>query len=207
MPTPHARPRKPHERIALLLASSLVSGTATAAVVCSPGQNLGVPADGEGLYINFVTGQSARTEAQVPGFDFDPYARQTGTPANQLKFYWGPQNNGGAGVVSQGDAYAVLAPGATIGPDSVFTRAGATGDTSVWQAGVDGYLGTRFTHEEAGILNYGWVRLATHPPRGFPLTVVGWCYEDSGEPITIPDDVFCDGFDGTSCNPLAATAE
>lgn len=202
-----SRARTAHRRLALLVASALASGVTSAAIVCSPIRDLDVPQDGEGLYIDFVTGQSARTEGQVPSFDFDPYARQTGNPANQLKFYWGQQSNLGAGVASSGDIYAVLAPGATIGPDSLFTRAGATGDTAAWQAGIDGYLGTRFTNEGAGLLNYGWVRLRTRPPLGFPLTVVQWCYENSGAPITIAERIFCDGFDGTACTPQALMAE
>lgn len=139
----------------------------------------------------------------MPGFDFDPYAAQSSNPVNQLKFYWGSSSNGGAGVASSGDVYAVLAPGDTIGPAALFTRAGFTGDTSAWQAGVDGYLGVRFTNETTAAINYGWVRLSTTAPLGFPATIVEWCYEDGGGDIVIAseptDTIFCDGFDGLAC--------
>jgi len=192
---------------ALLMAAGLAAPLgASAKVVCSGNADLDVPQDGEGLYINLVTGMSGTAESQVPGFDFDPYAQQTSNPANQLRFYWGSSSNGGAGVATTGDVYAVLAVGATIGPDSLFTRAGATGDTSAWQAGVTGgYLGARFKNETTGIIDYGWIRLDSNPPLGFPLTVLDWCYEDSGAAITISeaddDTIFCDGFDGTACTP------
>jgi hypothetical protein len=198
---------RPHARTAALLALMLAPRMVLAGLACMPEQNLDVPQSGEGLYINLVNGDSGTAEAQVPGFDFDPYASQNSDPADQLKFYWGPSSNGGAGVATSGDVYAVLLVGATIGPDSLFTRAGFAGDTSAWQAGViGGYLGARFTNEAAGILNYGWIRLDSSAPLGFPLTVVDWCYEDSGAPITIEaqpaDNVFCDGFEGVACPVL-----
>lgn len=188
----------------LALAFALTPAPALAALVCSGPLELAVPQSGEGLYIDLVTGVSGESEGQVPGFDVDPYAAQNSEPAHQLKFYWGSSSNGGAGVASDGDTYAVLASGDTIGPDSLFTRAAFTGDTSVWQAGVaEGYLGMRFTNEAAGLLNYGWLRLRSSAPLGFPLTVVDACYDDSGAALTIAepaaDEVFCDGFESAAC--------
>lgn len=188
---------------------TLVSSGAGAEVVCQLQQNLEVPQDGEGLYLNFITGVHAGSEGAVPGFDFEPYASQNSEPANQLKFYWGSSTNGGAGVASAGDTYAVLAPGDSIGAASLFTRAGFTGDTSAWQAGLaEGYLGVRFKNEGTGAINYGWVRLSTTAPLGFPLTILDWCYEDGGGDIVIAaapatDTVFCDGFDGVECAAAA----
>jgi len=183
---------------------SLLPSSALAAVVCMTDQNLAVPQDSEGVYINLVTGDNAGSESAVPGFDFDPYAAVSTNPTLQLKFYWGSASNNGAGVASAGDAYAVLAGGDVIDAGSPFTRAGFSGDTSAWQAGVEGYLGMRFTNEATATLTYGWVRLSTTAPLGFPATVLDWCYEDSGAGITIPaapddDRVFCDGFDGLTC--------
>lgn len=186
------------------LSFALMPASALAALVCSAPLELAVPQSGEGLYINLVTGVSGESEGQVPGFDVDPYAAQNSDPAHQLKFYWGQSSNGGAGVASAGDTYAVLQPGDSIGPDSLFTRAAFTGDTSAWQAGVaEGYLGMRFTNEATGELNYGWLRLRSSAPLGFPLTVVDGCYDDSGAGVTIAeaaaDIVFCDGFEVDAC--------
>jgi hypothetical protein len=191
-------------RCVVSLALGLFDAGAHAAVVCSDSQNPDIPATGEGLYINFITLVTGTTEAQVPGFDFDPYAAQNSTPTGQLKFYWGASANQGAGVVSSGNTYAVLGNGATIGPESTFSRAAFAGDTSAWQAGVTGgYLGTRFKNESSGVVNYGWVRLTTNAPLGFPATALDWCYADNGDAITIveavEDNIYCDGFDTTAC--------
>jgi hypothetical protein len=181
-----------------LAAALLWASGAGAATICQFGANLDVPADGEGLYVNFVTGVSARSEGQVPGFDLDVYAMQTSTPPGQMKFYWGPINNPGAGVVVSGDTYAVLAEGDTVGPAATFSRAGASGVTTAWQAGITGFLGARFRNEAAGnAIHYGWVRLTTSAPRGFPATIRDWCYDDAGAEIVIalPDGLFVDGFE------------
>ena len=186
----------------LAVALCLDADPALAAVVCSGAVDLPIPATGEGLYLNLVTGVSGTTEAQVPGFDFDPYAAQNSS--GQLRFYWGPSSNGGAGVVSGGDTYASLQAGDTIGPDSLFSRAAFSGDTSLWRAGISaGYLGARFTNESSTTVNYGWMRITTTAPLGFPMTVLDWCYEDSGAAITIipaiEDGIFCDGYDALDC--------
>lgn len=170
------------------------------AVVCSPMTDLDLPATTEGLYVNLVTAVSGTSEGAVPGFDFDPYAAASTNPAGQLKFYWGAESSGGAGVASTGTTYAVLGPGVSIGADNLFTRAAFTGDTTAWQAGTTGYLGTRFRDETTGLLLYGWLSLSTTSPLGFPATLHGWCYEDSGAAIVTPDPppsdrIFTDGFE------------
>ena len=161
--------------------------------------NLSVPATTEGLYLNLITGVSGTAESQVAGFDIDIYAAVSTNPSGQMKFYWGQASNGGAGVVSSGDSYAVLLPNAIIGPDSTFSRAAFTGDTSAWQAGAAGYLGMRFLDEGSATIVYGWIALASTAPLGFPATIEGWCYEGGGTPIVTPeppgDAIFADGFE------------
>ena len=193
---------------ALVLSPSLAAG----AVVCSGPVDLAIPATGEGLYVNLVNGVSGTTESQVAGFDFDPYAAQNSTPAGQLKFYWGPSSNGGAGLVSSGATFALLQPGDVIGAASSFSRAAFSGDTTAWQAGVTaGYLGTRFTNESSGEINYGWLQLTTTAPLGFPTTLLDWCYDDSGAAITIvavvEDEIFFDGYDGAGAHPANIGSE
>lgn len=173
------------------------AGAAQAAAVCSSPVNLVVPATGEGLYVNFVTGGSGEAESQVPGFDLDIYAQQLSNPAGQLRFYWGASTTGGAGGATAGDTYVVLAPGDVVGTNRLFSRAGANGNTTAWQAGVTGFLGVRFKNEGTGVINYGWVKLATTAPLGFPATIVEWCYDDTGGPIAtdLSGDIFTDGFE------------
>lgn len=189
-----------HSRFAptALLLALTAALPAQAAEVCSPLRDLDVPATGEGLYVNLITGVSAPAESGAPGFDIDPYARQIGDPPGQLKFYWGSAANGGAGVVSSGVIFAALQPGAVIGPDALFSRAGFDGDTTLWQAGLSrAYLGLRFKNEGSGAINYGWIRLSTQPPLGFPVTIHDWCYDDAGAPVTVPapDAIYTDGFE------------
>lgn len=172
---------------------------ARAAVQCFSDQNFAVPATSEGLYVNLITGVSGPSEGSVPGFDIDVYAAVNTTPSGQMRFYWGPSTTGGAGVVSTGDTYAVLVDGEQVGPSSLFTRAAFTGNTDAWQAGTMGHLGMRFTNEGTGIINYGWILLATSASMGFPAVIAQWCYDDSGAaidtPVFVSGFVFDDGFE------------
>jgi hypothetical protein len=192
-------PRRQYLAALLLLSAAL---PAPAALVCFDAQDLAVPATSEGLYVNFSTGVSGTSESAVPGFDFDPYAAVSSTPADQLRFYWGSATTGNAGVASSGDRYALLPAGSVVGPASLFTRAGFTGDTSVWtSAATTGHLGMRFRNEGTGTINYGWVTLTTTPPLGFPMTIHGWCYDDTGSsvaiaPVSTGDPIFSDAFGG-----------
>ncbi|UXI70105.1 hypothetical protein [Tahibacter amnicola] len=182
----------------MLFAGCLVISLPVEAALQCTERALEAPATPEGVYVNLMTGITGETEASVPGFDINLYAPANADPPGQLKFYWGQSSIGGAGVASIADTYAVLAPGDTIGPASLFTRAAFAGNTSAWQAGTTGFLGLRFRNEASAVINYGWVQLATTPPFGFPATILRWCYEDSGAAITIPappDSLFADGFD------------
>ncbi|MEO8670413.1 MAG: hypothetical protein ABI411_03795 [Tahibacter sp.] len=181
--------------VRILGLSLALSGALHAATICTQGANLDIPATSEGLYLNLLNGLSGPTEGSVPGFDIDIYTPANASPPGQLKFYWGSASTGGAGVVTAGDAYAVLGIGQTIGPGSVFSRAAFSGDTSAWQAGASAYLGMRFRNEATAVTNYGWLLLSTAAPVGFPATIRGWCIEDAGAPITTPgDSIFVDGF-------------
>jgi hypothetical protein len=184
--------------ILVLVAGGVASSLARAEVLCT-NTALAIPADGEGLYVNLMTGISGRTEALAPGFDIDIYASSNSEPPGQLKFYWGTAVNGGAGVVTTGDHYAVIGTDSVVDATALFTRAGFTGDTSDWQAGTVGYLGVRFKNETTSTINYGWVLLSTTAPLGFPATIHGWCYENSGVGIATPstsaDLLFADGFE------------
>lgn len=178
----------------LLLAMTSVQ----AAVVCSAPMALNVPATTEGLYVNLVTGVSGVSEASVPGFDIDIYAAASTSPSGQLRYYWGPASNGGAGVVVSGDTFAVLGSGVTISASSLFSRAAFAGNTNAWQAGTSGYLGMRFQNEATSSIVYGWMALTTTAAFGFPATISGWCYENSGAGIVTPspvDAIFASGFD------------
>lgn len=191
-------PRRLYLAMSLLIAAL----PAPAAQICIDAHSLVVPDTSEGLYVNFSTGVSGTSESAVPGFDFDPYAAVSTTPSGQLRFYWGAASTGNAGVASSGDRYALLSAKDQVGPTSLFTRAGFTGDTSAWTSEVTtGYLGMRFFNEATNSINYGWVQLTTTPPLGFPMTIHGWCYDNTGASLLIVpafavDPIFSDAFGG-----------
>lgn len=197
MPTRQAE--LPALRLLMTILLLAVVASAHATVICSPMTNLDVPATSEGLYVNLISGVSGTSEGAVPGFDIDIYAAINTKPSGQMKFYWGSVSTGGAGVASSGDTYAVLGPNVSIGSDSTFTRAAFSGDTSAWMAGTSGYLGMRFKDEATTAIVYGWLALSTTAPLGFPATIEGWCYEDSGAAIVTPDpqpdQIFANGFE------------
>lgn len=187
----------PAPRCFIAAAFGLGALPAAAEIRCVANADLAIPATTEGLYINLLTGVSAPSEGGAPGFDFNPYAAASTTPADQLRFYWGQASTGNGGVVTSADSYAVLAPGATIGPEQPYSRAGITGDVSAWQAGIaHGFLGVRFRNEQSGQLNYGWLVLSTASGLGFPVTLHGWCFDDTGAAAVIPADaLFADDFE------------
>ncbi|MGY6630663.1 MAG: hypothetical protein ACXIUL_06590 [Wenzhouxiangella sp.] len=67
------------------------------------------------------------------------------------------------------------------------------------RAGVDGFLGFRFTNADTGQLNYGYARMTTTGTIGFPMTIVSYAFNSAGGSITIPeppgDDLFADRFE------------
>lgn len=176
---------------ALALAGAPVSGTA--AIVCST-PALPVPQNIDGVYINLVTGATGSSGSAVTGWDFNPYASSTGT---LLSFNAAP----GAGYASTAGQIDALSAGASIGPSSTYLTGIQTSATAMgtYRAGVDSttYLGFRFT--ESGNTYYGWLDLNTTGPNGFPTTFNGYCYEDTGAPISAGEDgtdiIFENGFD------------
>jgi len=144
--------------------------------------NVAVPQTFDGVYINWVTGDTC-TSGCGAGYTFNAYALDTD---DTIHFFWPNAAGGNEGGVGDGDAvYDILGPGDTIGPSSTFTTAGGVADTSNWQAGVtDGYLGFKFDCP-AGVC-YGYTKLTTTAPVGFPSTIVEYWYDTTGAAITIP---------------------
>lgn len=145
-----------------------------------------VPAAGSGLYINWATGATGSVGSEVAGWDFNPYLAGTG----KLTFFWGGVNdpaNAGVAVDSNGQ-YAVLASGASVDAQSNWFRGTAQGATANWTAGVsNGYLGFRFANEAAGgRVNYGYAKITTRPPNGFPMTITRYVYNYTGGGVTTP---------------------
>jgi hypothetical protein len=164
--------------------ATLLSSTTMAAIVTSPVSNLALPQTTAGVYINVITGATGTSAGAVTGWDLNPY-----NTANGLGIYWiptqpgAPVRNAAVGDTTTGPI-TVLAPGATIGPANTYTSA-IQAASSLRPTG-DRFFGFRFFNEATSAINYGYARITTTSPNGYPATLVSVVYEDSGAPITIP---------------------
>jgi len=136
--------------------------------------NFVIPNNFDGVYINFVTGQTGT--ATFTGFNWDPYNGGTG-----LQFFWGGGVNGGLSLDTT--TYATLAFGTPITSANTYLNVTSTAATANWRAGADLYLGVRFVNSVTSATNYGWVHLTTSGATGFPATIVDYAYENSGGSI------------------------
>lgn len=159
---------------AALAATATTAPEAKADVVYSGPTSISIPATFAGLYINFVTGAYSGTASSVPGYDFDPYS------SNGLAFYF-PTGSGG---VYDGTAFENLAPGTLIYSGSTFQGSANSGASMVnYQVSGTELLGVEFVNENTGATNYGWVSINTTAATGFPATITGYAYENTGAGI------------------------
>jgi len=170
--------------------ASLTVGTNPSDIFDSGIINLNVPQTFDGLYLNWISGDTCTSACTGTDFNFNAYAVNDGT--DSLHFFWPNNASGNEAGVGDGDiVYSILGSGDTIGPDSTYTLAGGTADTSNWQAGVDGYLGFKFDCSAlptppAGDVCFGYAHLTTTATVGFPTTIVQYWFDRSGAAITIP---------------------
>jgi subtilisin family serine protease len=147
--------------------------------------NLNVPQTFDGLYLNWVSGNTCTSACNSTDYNINIYALNDGT--DSMHFFWPNAAGGNEGGVGDGNVvYSILGSGDSIGPASTFTTAGGVADTSNWQAGVDGFLGFKFDCAAVGGVCFGYARLTTTSPVGFPATIVEYWYDQSGVAITIP---------------------
>ncbi|MEP6821135.1 MAG: PEP-CTERM sorting domain-containing protein [Chthoniobacterales bacterium] len=171
----------------LALCAAALTGTAavipeTQAAVISFSGSFSVPQTPQGLYFNFATG--AVTGAPGAGWDFNPYFNPS-----PFAIYWAGGAPGIAGGVTTGagsTTYMDLSQGFVVSAASNFSNAlqvaGAT--TNLLPAGMH-ILGFRFVNEGTGATNYGYLTMTSGSANGFPLTITGWSFEDSGGAITV----------------------
>jgi hypothetical protein len=144
-------------------------------IVDSGPVNITINQDFTGLYINWLTGAtctSADPSCTPSNYNWNPWAS-----SGNMNFVWEAATD--ACVVS-GASCSVLASGATIGSGSTF----GTGDAILFRAGSNGYIGFKF--DNAGTTNYGYAKLTTTSPSGFPATLNEYWYDNSGAAISIP---------------------
>jgi hypothetical protein len=116
-----------------------------------------------------------------PPFDFNIY----GSGAD-MAFFW-PSGGINAGVAS-GSSYAVLQPGAVIGANSTFTATAAVAATANWRAGTTGYLGFRWANLNSGFIAYGYAKIQTTGPNGYPVKILRYGVNLTGLSVTIPPE-------------------
>jgi len=176
--------QKPKTRIdSHLAAYATLAGVALAApavakadIVYSGMVNISVPNNFDGVYINFVTGQTGTSGASVPGWNWNPYNGGTG-----LQFFWNGTPNGGLSLDTT--TYAVLPNGAPISSANVYLNTTSTAATAAWRAGSTCYLGIRIINSQTNQTNYGWVHFNTTGSTGFPATIVEYAFENMGQSI------------------------
>lgn len=165
---------------ATLAGVALAAPAVAEATVITNNINIPVPANIDGVYINFVTG--ATGSAAFAGWDLNAYLTN-----GVFTFFWPATNSGG--VDTAGDAvYASLSAGAVVSAASSFTQAaggGGPGSTVNFQTTGQHILGFRFLNESTGVVNYGYATFNNTAPNGFPATLVSYSYENNGSAITV----------------------
>jgi len=151
-------------------------------IVCSAPLNHPLAATGSGTSINWGTGAIIDSDP-TSGYDFNLYRPGSGNMAA----WWDYASTINRGVAPTANSanLSVLAVGTTVGPASVFSR--TNGATTAWNAGASGYMGFRFNCSALGTSPsgtcYGYMRMTTTGPTGYPATFVDYCYDKFGNAI------------------------
>jgi hypothetical protein len=174
----------------LTVCAAALAGTAAGipsadAAVISFTVNASVPQTFAGLYINFATGAITGSPTGNTGWDFNPYSN-----SGPFAIYWAGGATGIAGGVTTGPGsttYARLQIGNVVSSASNFSNSlQVTTATSNFLAAGTHILGFRFLNEGTGQTNYGYVTInSSGGGTGFPLTIQGWSFENTGGAITV----------------------
>lgn len=169
------------------LCAAALAGTAgtvseAQAAVITFSTPIAVPNTFDGVYINLLTGATGTSGGTVAGWDFNPY--NSGTA---LSFFWSgtPANSNGGVAGATTGPYLDLAGGTTISAASTFSAVTAAAQTLAFQAPGTHTLGFRFFNEGTGAVNYGYLSLTSAGANGFPLTINGWSFENTGAAISV----------------------
>lgn len=146
---------------------------------------INVPSTFDGIYVNLLTGGTGATGAAIVGWDFNPY-----NSGSALSFFWRSTPSQASGVAGTTTGpYLDLADGAVVSSASVFAQTTAAAATAAFQTPGTHTLGFRFYNENTSSVNYGFMSLTSGGANGFPLTINGWSFEDSGAAITVTTGV------------------
>lgn len=159
----------------LVFAAALLAGRAPAALVYSGVQDIPVPLNFDGVYLNIVTGLTSGTQ---PG---------TWTTAPWFNPFFGGVGLGNSDllrpVVTGVDQVVNLNPGVPVNAGSNFVAAESVSSTHVgnmpgqFGLGVPTLVGVAFNTSSGGPVFYGWIRLVISNT-GDGL-VKDWAYDDA----------------------------
>lgn len=167
---------------AAALAGTAATVSDASAAVVSFTTPISVPNNFDGVYINLLTGATGTGGLLVPGWDFNAY-----NSGVSLSFFWGttPANSNGGVAGTTTGPYLSLANGTTVSSASTFAATTATAQTAAFRVAGTHNLGFRFFNEGTAAINYGFMTMTTGGTTGFPLTILGWSFENTGAAITV----------------------
>lgn len=167
-----------------IIISLLLAATAPAAIIYSGLQNITIPNDFEGVYLNTLTGAVTHTQ---PG---------AWNSAPMINPFFGGTAIGTSAllrpVITGTDQIENLAYGSTVASSSTFTAGESGSSTHVGPAlnqfllSVEGYIGYAFEAYTGGPTMYGVMRI-TIDNDGTGATIHDWSYDDSGAPVSVPE--------------------
>ena len=176
-----------HVALRLGMCAAALAGTAAVttdahAVVVTFNTPIAIPNTFAGVYINLLTGANAVTTAAVPGWDIGPWGS-----SNTLTFFFPSTPTASSGGVAGATTgpYLDLPVGSVISSASTFSASASNLQTAAFQSTGTHTLGFRFFNESTAAINYGYMTMNTTGPLGFPATITGWSFENSGAAITV----------------------
>jgi hypothetical protein len=170
--------------ITLVILSFVVRHSANAAVIYSGLQNIALPTDYNGIYINLDNGSTGASV--ITGWDINPFFGGAGL-ANSAAFQPARLASGNL------DPMLRLNLGDVVSSSLIYASGfGGSGDpvshlgaaANQFQTGSEGYLGFRFLTDSSSGPFYGWVRVVFTNNTAGGL-IKDWAYDDSGSAITI----------------------
>ena len=170
---------------ATLAGVALAAPAVAEATVITNNINLPIPANIDGVYLNFVTGATGSSGGAVSGWDINPYLTN-----GVFTLFWPLPTTtaGGVDTASGANIYASLVAGNVVSAASPYTQnagGGGPGSTVNYQTTGQHILGFRFVNEGTGVVNYGYAVFNNTAPTGFPATLVSYSYENNGGSITV----------------------
>jgi len=174
----------PRPLISTAFALLLLVSSAPAAVIYSGLQNIELPNNFEGVYLNVFSGNVGYSEP--PNWNDAPMINP---------FFGGTALGTSAllrPVITGADQIVNLAYATQVGPTSNFAAGESGSQTHVgpalnqFQLGMEGYIGYAFESVLGGPTYYGVMRI-TVDNDGSGATIRDWYYDDTGASISVPE--------------------